>query len=76
MKRKFSNSTESITAATVLLANTYASSGDVRTASDIRHDLNQSGIKKKAGLSWSSVNGKLYVIKFKISNFNLFQCKI
>jgi hypothetical protein len=50
-----------MTSATVLLANTYALAGDPRTASMIRMKMNQSGLKKLAGLSWTVVNGKIVV---------------
>jgi hypothetical protein len=49
------------TSATVLLANTYALAGDSTTASMIRMKMNQSGLKKLAGLSWTIVNGKIVV---------------
>ncbi len=49
------------TSATVLLANTYALAGDLTTASMIRMKMNQSGLKKLAGLSWTVVNGKIVV---------------
>ena len=49
------------TSATVLLANTYALAGDLTTASMIRTQMNQSGWKKLAGLSWTVVNGKVVV---------------
>ncbi|CAF1274193.1 unnamed protein product, partial [Adineta ricciae] len=51
------------TSAQVLLANTYALAGDSATASTIRTKMNQSGLKKLAGLSWTVVNGK--VSKFR-----------
>lgn len=49
------------TSATVLLANTYALAGDLTTASMIRMKMNQSGLKKLPGLSWTVVNGKIVV---------------
>ena len=45
------------TSATVLLANSYALAGDSTTASIIRMKMDQSGLKKVAGLSWTVVNG-------------------
>jgi hypothetical protein len=53
------------TSATILLANTYALSGDLTTASTIRMKMNQSGLKKLAGLSWTFFNGKLVVSREK-----------
>ncbi|CAF1237394.1 unnamed protein product [Adineta ricciae] len=47
------------TSAQVLLANTYALAGDSATASTIRTKMNQSGLKRLAGLSWTVVNGKV-----------------
>ncbi len=49
------------TSATVLLANTYALAGDLTAASMIRMKMNQSGLKKLPGLSWTVVNGKIVV---------------
>jgi hypothetical protein len=61
MKKLFPQMTNPLTAAAVLLANVYASSGDIDKASDIRVKLNQSGVKKKTGLSWTVVNEQLFV---------------
>ena len=47
--------------APVLLANTYALAGDLKTASINRMKMTQSGLKKLAGLSWTVVNGKIVV---------------
>ncbi|CAF1237191.1 unnamed protein product [Adineta steineri] len=43
------------TSAKVLLANTYVLAGNLTTASNIRMKINQSGLKRLAGLSWSVV---------------------
>ncbi|CAF0746687.1 unnamed protein product [Adineta steineri] len=51
------------TSAKVLLANTYALARDLTIASNIRMKMNQSGLKKLTGLSWTVVNGK--VVKFR-----------
>lgn len=61
MKLHFPDSTTYKTAATVLLANTYAAQSDFSRASDIRLKLNQSGVKKLTGLSWTVVNGQVVV---------------
>jgi hypothetical protein len=45
----------------VLLANALASSGALEEASDVRWALNQSGLKKQSGLSWTEVNGEIAV---------------
>ncbi|CAF3482621.1 unnamed protein product [Adineta steineri] len=60
MKKLFSQSTNPLTSAAVLLANTYASSGDIEKASDIRDELHKSGQKKKMGLTSTVVNGEFY----------------
>ncbi|CAF3844124.1 unnamed protein product, partial [Adineta steineri] len=51
------------TSAKVLLANTYVLAGNLTTASNIRMKMNQSGLKKLTGFSWTVVNGK--VVKFR-----------
>ena len=61
MKKLFPESTRSMVPASVLLANVYAASGDLDRASDIRRELQRSGMKKQPGLSWTAVQGKMYV---------------
>ncbi len=61
MKKLFPQMVDPLLSAAILLANTYASSGEIDKASDIRIQLNKSGIKKKLGLSWTAVNGQLFV---------------
>ncbi len=61
MKKLFPDSSDQSTAASILLANIYASTGDIEKAGDIRNQLGKSGAKKKIGLSWTVVNGKIYV---------------
>ena len=61
MKKRFPQMTDRLISATVLLANVYAASGDIDKASDIRIQLQQSGAKKKIGLSWTVVNGQVFV---------------
>lgn len=61
LKRLFPSTKDSLTAADVLLANTYASSGDIGKASDIRIQLTKSGAKKKIGTSTTVVDGEIYV---------------
>ena len=58
MKKLFPESQDPLISASILLANVYASTGDIDKASDIR---NQSGVKKKIGLSSTVINGQLYV---------------
>ncbi|CAF1225710.1 unnamed protein product [Didymodactylos carnosus] len=59
----FHDQQDYVTSTTVLLANTYTLGGDWSTASDIRMKMNQSGMKKMAGLSWTVVDGK--IVKFR-----------
>ncbi|CAF1295049.1 unnamed protein product [Didymodactylos carnosus] len=59
----FHNQQDYSTSAAVLLANTYALSGDWSAASDIRMKMNQSGMRKMAGLSWTVVDEK--IVKFR-----------
>lgn len=47
--------------AIVLLANTYASAGNLTKAAELRGKIGQSGRKKTAGLSWTMVDGKIRV---------------
>ena len=61
MKKLFPHSTDPIVSASVLLANVYASSGDLEKASEIRRTLGQPGWKKKVGKSWTAVHGQLFV---------------
>ena len=61
MKELFSHLPDRLTSATVLLANLYGSSGDVDKASTIRYEMSRSGAKKKPGLSWTAINGQLFV---------------
>lgn len=55
---RFPEARELLVPATVLLANTVASSGNLDQASDVRMQLHG---KKTAGLSWTTVNGQFYV---------------
>ncbi|CAF3527140.1 unnamed protein product [Rotaria socialis] len=46
--------------ASILLSNVYASTGDVDKSSNIKNNLYQLGLKKKIGLSWTAINGRLF----------------
>lgn len=48
-------------AASTLLTNTLASSGEIEDASQVRLEMNQSGLKKRAGVSWTEVNDEIVV---------------
>lgn len=50
-----------LTSAAVLLANTYSSSGEHEKAFEIKNQLRKSGAKKKVGLSWTVIDGEIYV---------------
>ncbi|CAF1222236.1 unnamed protein product [Adineta steineri] len=56
MENFFPQMTSSLTSAAVLLANTYASSGDIDKASNIRNKLHKSGQKKQMGITSTVVN--------------------
>ncbi|CAF3936002.1 unnamed protein product, partial [Rotaria magnacalcarata] len=60
MKKLFPDLTDSLTSASILLANAYGSSGDIDKATDIQTQLYQSGAKKKVGLSCTVVDGEIY----------------
>jgi hypothetical protein len=61
MEKLFPDSTDRLMSAAILLANVYGSSGEIGKATSIRIQLNQSGTKKKIGLSWTVTNGQLFV---------------
>ncbi|CAF1554748.1 unnamed protein product, partial [Adineta ricciae] len=52
--------------ASVLFGNTLASSGELEEASQLRLEMSQSGIKKKAGVSWTEVNGE--IVEFRVKD--------
>ena len=51
MKKLFTALSDSLTAASVLLANVYASTGEFEKASQIKTQLNEFGAKKAIGLT-------------------------
>ncbi len=51
MKKLFPESRNSLTSASILLANIYASSGELEKASDIQIQLQTSGAKKIVGVT-------------------------
>jgi len=57
----FFNDENSLSSATVLLANTYGLIGDFNRTSELRMKMSQSKMKKKPGRSSTIVNGKLVV---------------
>jgi len=50
-----------ITAASILLANTYSSAGENEKSFDIKEKLHRSNMKRVVGVSWTEVNGELAV---------------
>lgn len=68
MKTLFPDQTNALAPAAVLLANVYASAGELDKASDIRMELYKSGAKKKVGLSMTVVNGRVYVCLCSLSS--------
>ncbi|CAF1340153.1 unnamed protein product [Adineta ricciae] len=52
--------------ASVLFGNTLASSGELEEASQLRLEMSQSGMKKKAGVSWTEVNGE--IVEFRVKD--------
>ena len=72
MKKLFPDLKTELISASVLLANIHGSLGDREKASDIRTELHQSGLKKKAGLSWTAPDGNSYVSLFDCGLFFFF----
>lgn len=67
MERNFPNDDAALIAARVLLANTFALHGDKKRASATRMDLKQSTTRKVAGLTWTVINGQIFVMKRETS---------
>ncbi|CAF5116123.1 unnamed protein product, partial [Rotaria magnacalcarata] len=63
MKNLFPEEKDALISAAVLLANVYASSGEIDKASNIRLEIHKSGTKKKVGLTWITVDGQLYTFR-------------
>ncbi|CAF1413922.1 unnamed protein product [Rotaria magnacalcarata] len=63
MKKLFPEEKDPLISAAVLLANVYASSGEIDKASDIRLEIYKSGTKKKVGLTWITVDGQVYTFR-------------
>ena len=73
MKQLFPTAEQGLVSASILLANTYASGGEMPKASRIRKELTQSGLKKVIGLSWTEVNGRLWVRRIPLLIIFLFR---
>lgn len=61
MKELFPYSEELFTVGLTLLENTYSLTGNIEKAIEIRSELTQSGLKKIPGLSWTVINGQIFV---------------
>ncbi|CAF4748440.1 unnamed protein product [Rotaria socialis] len=71
MKKLFPDLTDPITAATILLANSYASSGEIDMASKLRQELAKLSRKKQAGISWTLINGQVIRLRAHDQSHNL-----
>ncbi|CAF3828800.1 unnamed protein product [Rotaria sordida] len=60
IQSNFSDVQSCLTSVTVLLADTYALSGNKLIASNIRTKLSQSSMKKAVGYSWTVISGKIF----------------
>lgn len=62
----FSDDEKSRISATILLCNTYALSGDVSRASDLRIEMDQSSLRKTPGLSMTVIDGQIHVSRMNV----------
>ncbi|CAM4965538.1 unnamed protein product [Rotaria socialis] len=60
MQKLFPDLKSSLLPASILLANVYASSGDIEKATDIKIELHKSGGKKQIGITMTDIDGKLW----------------
>ncbi|CAM4802829.1 unnamed protein product [Rotaria magnacalcarata] len=60
MQKLFPNMKSSLVPASILLANVYASAGDIEKATDIKIELHKSGCKKQIGVTVTDIDGKLW----------------
>ncbi|CAM4770811.1 unnamed protein product [Rotaria magnacalcarata] len=60
IRKLFPDVKGSLLPASILLANTYASSGDIEKATNIKIELHKSGAKKKAGATLTEFDGKIW----------------
>ncbi len=75
IEKIFPNYKKELIPAVILLANTYQSSGNFEKATFIKNKLNVEGAKKQQGLTWTEVNGKIFVSQniFHLFNKYLFR---
>lgn len=60
IKEHFPQLNDVLASGLTLLGNVYRIIGDVEKANDIRRELNESGLRKKAALSRTVINGQIY----------------
>ncbi|CAM4947453.1 unnamed protein product [Rotaria socialis] len=60
MKKLFPDLKSSLLTASILLANVYASSGDIEKSTDIKMELHKSGAKKQIGVTMTDIDGKIW----------------
>ncbi|CAF0805328.1 unnamed protein product [Adineta ricciae] len=63
IQKHFPQLKDRIVAASVLLANVYASIGQIDQSFSLKKQLSQSGLKKTSGVSYNEVNGKIYAFR-------------
>ena len=61
MKNLFPQMSDSLKASAILLANVYAASNEVEKAREMKARVLHSPGKKKIGITWTSINGEIYV---------------
>ena len=61
MKMLFPDWKDDFASASILLANTYSSTDEQNRSWDLRKQIRESGIKVQVGLSWTYVDGQLFV---------------
>lgn len=61
MKELFPDSNDVLTLGLTLLGNVYGSIGNFEKADEVRRELNQSSLKKTVGLTWTVIDGEIYV---------------
>ena len=61
MKNLFPQMSDSLQAAAILLANVYAASNEAEKAREMKARVLHSPGKKKIGITWTSINGEIYV---------------
>ncbi|CAF0981598.1 unnamed protein product [Adineta steineri] len=63
IEKHFPQIQDRIISASILLANVYASTGQMGKSSNIKRKLIQANLKKPSGLSYTEVNNKIYMFR-------------